>query len=274
MDNEVFINVRSQDRISGTPSHYTVNLPSMIPNVIQIEFVSSEIPNTIFSTTTSYFFFTINYTLSGSVYDTEIIIPIQPGIYETNDLMNTMTSNMYIDSEYLYTNTKLDPTIVNFMYNEHLAIICMKQGTNPNSTINSITIDEGTDPRYGFQVGPLSLNTVSNTYNAQSIALFNGTPVIFVCLEQMNDSCSSYFINPVSSNTPLRNVIARIPMNADILHYVVSSPNTVDYVRPILLSRPLNLSQLTISIVLPDGTHADFQGVEHSLLLKVTVNRS
>ena len=146
-DDEFFVEVRSQDRISGTPSHYVVNLPSLIPNVIQVEFVASEFPNTIFSTVISYVYFTISYTLSSQSNTVDIVVPIQPGIYETTDLMNLMTNSMYLVDTYLTTNVKLDPTIVNFKYNEHLAIFYMVQGTDRKSTrLNSSHITRSRMP--------------------------------------------------------------------------------------------------------------------------------
>jgi transcription antitermination factor NusG len=69
------------------------------------------------------------------------------------------------------------------------------------------------------------------------------------------------------------NVIARIQMNADILHMVNASPNSFDFVRAMNLVHPVNIDKLSISFVGANGKEVDFQGVEHSLLLRIDTDR-
>lgn len=261
---DYFVSVRSKDRVSGTPNRYTVRLPCMIFNAHKIDFVGAEIPNTLFTTKIRYMYLSVN----GVNYT----VPVQPGIYETTDLMTYMSSNIYVSSTYLTTNTPIPANTITFSFNDHLskiAIVCSPSVTN-------VTIMVNTDPMFGFNVGstyaPTILPSVNGIIYGDRLVAMDVPAFVFLTLEELNDGDALNFITSSSTFMP-PNIIARIQMNADILHMVNSSPNSFDFVRSMNLIHPVNIDRLSFKFVGPNGAEVDFQGVEHSLLLRIYTDR-
>ncbi|MGA9041637.1 MAG: hypothetical protein WB421_13980, partial [Terriglobales bacterium] len=154
--------------------------------------------------------------------------------------------------------------IVSFFFNEHTSKIAFV-----GNQIESLTILDDTDPLFGFDVGPVMNDPTNPTFfYGQNMAISKLPSYLLLCMREMQDEGYVNFLT--SSSKGPRNVIARIQMNADVLHMVNSSSNTCDFSRPINFANPLNLSRLSLSFVGPEGESVDFQGVEHHLLLKVT----
>ncbi|MGA9042409.1 MAG: hypothetical protein WB421_17880 [Terriglobales bacterium] len=256
--------MRSKDRVSGTPDKYKVCLPTLIENVVQIEFMSAEIPNTLYTTHIRFFNFAIN------VADviSHITIPVQPGIYSTSDLMAFMTANMFLADTYLITNDTLDPSIVWFTFNEHKSQI----GINVSSEVSEVFIDNFTDPMFGFAEGEVYADIDTGVYYGTSLSAFNVPSFIYLCIDEIQNQAVTNFMTASNAATP-HNMIARIQMNAEILHFVMTASNGSDFRRPLTMSNSINLSTLSITFLGPDGGAVDFQGVEHSLILKVTSKR-
>ena len=267
---ETFVCVRSKDRVSGTSSKYKVLLPNMIENVVQIEFMNAEIPNTLYTTHIRFFRFSINATDEAGIESiSHIMVPVQPGIYETQDLMAFMTDNMFIAETYGITNESLDPTIAWFTFNEHTAQI----GINVSNEVSQVFIDEGTDPMFGFETGEVYAPPSNpNVYYGTMIASFAVPSYVYLCIDEIQNQAFTNFMVPLNVVCP-RNMIARIQMNADIFHYVVAASNGSDFCRPLAVSQPMSLSSLSISFLGPDSRPVDFQGSEHNLILKVTSKR-
>ena len=274
---EYFVAISSEDRDSGTISKYTVSLPSLIERVVRIEYVSGEIPNTLYVSNMRYVFFRLTDALDDPFYFT---VPVLPGIWKSNELLNHMTENIFFTPTYLETNERLNdmnnPTVV-FTFDEHTSkfgLVIRYPGVYKDPRII-----EGTDTFFGFipdedRILPHHA-VLTNTYYAEHVCMTKVPSYLYLCLDEIGDfPCSDFMTSYNPKKVIPLNIIARIQMNADILHVVNSSPNTFDFSRPLNPRNPMNISRLSLSFRGPDGNVVDFKGVEHSLLLKLTtINR-
>jgi hypothetical protein len=265
---DYYIHVNSSDRMAGgSPAHYTVPLPFQIEKVTKIEFVSAEIPNTLFSASRiRNIYFTLNKSTFTNLTNEDIhcLIPVTPGLWEVRELVDFMENNVFE----LISMRKLDPLPFNILFNPHTSKFGFE--VVDREIIKSIFINENTDPMFGFTPGShLPYDEKEHVYWGQNMAVFKGVPFVYICLDQLTDSPYLGFMTPHPTKTP-QNVLARIQINADILHYVYSTANSTDFYRSIEPLRPLILDHLTFSFLDPEGNLVDFQGVDHSLILRIT----
>ena len=249
---EYFVSIRSIDRVYGTPSRYTVRLPCMINNAHKIEFVSAEIPNTLFTTKLRTMYFTMN--------DIPYVVPIMPGVYETSDLMTYMTSNVYVLSIVPHHEYENGPVHV------HVLV----QRTHVQNRVRVFSLrhiyhdrsSHGPHVRIQYIILVHHLehpSVVSNLFYGDRLVAMDVPSYVYLTLEQLNDGDALNFITSSSTFMP-PNVIARIQMNADILHMVNASPNSFDFVRTMNLIHPVNIDRLSISFVGPNGVGGRFPG--------------
>lgn len=89
---DIYIAVNSQDRtLSGTPNKYTVNLPRLLRNVVSIELVSAEIPNSLYPDTIRNLYFGLDYPGIGLLV---CLTTIPVGVWTHNDAATQMTNNI------------------------------------------------------------------------------------------------------------------------------------------------------------------------------------
>ena len=114
---EVFISVNSVDRLpGGSANKYTVQLPRQLRNVVMIELISAEIPNTLYTDLAKTLYFTVhvnrNYANPGNLLAVEEIgglfvcsTTVPEGIYTHNDAATQLNSNIGIVKVYTVTDT-------------------------------------------------------------------------------------------------------------------------------------------------------------------------
>ena len=115
-----YISVNSEDRVSGTENKYTVTLPRLLQNVIQIELLSAEIPNTLYPTGKKYLYFAVHVNENagnnedGHMFLCRTFLP--EGVYNHDDAAVQLTNNMDVFKHYLDTDRirryfqQIDPT--------------------------------------------------------------------------------------------------------------------------------------------------------------------
>lgn len=272
-ESQVYISVRSKDRTfhdNTTSSQYKVLLPRMFHNVIKIEYINAEIPNTVFSANSRQFIFSCNVTDATTptlVSSLVCVVPVLPGIWEDDDLMNFMTNNIFVQSTYGITNLRISG-IFTFGVDSSTNKLYV-QPTN-SSLVSQFKVLSGTDTSFGFindSIIPLSL---SGKYYGTYPMTFSAPNFLFLCVDELLDFEPSNVLTPISNKVPVNKILARLQLNADVLHWVVQSPNVQDFVRKTRSGHYVNFHTLSISFLDPFGNVVDFQGVEHTLLLRVT----
>ena len=104
-----YISVNSEDRVSGTENKYTVKLPRLLQNVIQIELLSAEIPNTLYPSGIKHLYFGVHVKedsgdqLRGCFFLCRSVLP--EGVYNHDDAAAELTRSIDVFKTYLPDET-------------------------------------------------------------------------------------------------------------------------------------------------------------------------
>lgn len=273
-EHEVFVSVRSRDRTMmplSSPSKYTVNLPRNFRNVTKIEYIDAEIPNTLLPENKRKFFFKaviVDATNSNLVSNVTCVVPLKTGMWESQQMCTFMTNNIFILNSFQISNLRLNGMFA-FGY-DNSTFKMYVQCLNP-SCVSFFQVTAGTDEGFGFIQDQYIPMTSNGRYYATFPMNFDVPSFLYLCVDELRSyATAEQLIVPITNKTDTPIVMARIQMNSDTFHWVVQSPNAYDFARKARKDNICNLSQLTISWVDPFGKLVDFNGVDHTLLLRLT----
>jgi len=273
-EHEVFVSIRSKDRNMiplTNSSKYSVNLPRLFQNVTKIEYIDAEIPNTLLPDNKRKFFFKaviVDATNPALVSNVTCVVPLKNGMWESSLMCAFMTNNIFILNSFDVSNLRLNG-MFSFGY-DNSTFKMYVQCLNP-SCVTFFQVTAGTDEGFGFIQDQYIPMTSNGRFYATFPMNFDVPNFLYLCVEELRSyNTSEHLMVPISNKTDTSIVMARIQMNADTFHWVVQSPNAYDLSRKSREDTVCNLSKLTISWVDPFGHLVDFNGVDHTLLLRLT----
>lgn len=164
--NPKFLTIDSQDRLYGTSSNFTVQLPLALRNVKRAKLLSCQIPNATYNIDTTN---NILYFNDG----TNKSVTIPPGCYTINNLPSTLTTLLNAASSIVFTISISQTTL--FMTIAGTSPFQLLAGVNNIATTLGITVP----------------SSVSSSITSSNIVDLSPIPYFYIDINGCNQDCRS-----------------------------------------------------------------------------------
>lgn len=245
-------------------SDYKYKLPFLLKDVKSIELINANIPNTeypINESNNKLHFQELNSQVSSDTYYT---VSLTPGYYTINELISELQLQLTNIGSSNYSVTLLNNKIrilSDLTGGDGIFNLLLK---GDNEMFKTTTRTTYINNSLGKVLGYDNLNYTGNSfYLAQNSYKIDSEDYVFLNIKNINNkifSSNNYSEDNLFGKLSLKNINP-----GEILHYVKNNKNIIQYFKP-----PIeNLEHLDISFTKYNGTNYNFNGHEHSLLLKI-----
>lgn len=275
---ELIVDSRNRTRTSrnaSTVNDYTWELGTVLKNVISIEVLYAEIPNTYYNVYAGQNSFTI--ILNG----VEHVISIPNGNYNTGTLVVALEAALLATAVAWTGGTGNETMATAFEFAEDTNAHSLILRTKVDNTANSFIVDAATFPySFGFENSIGSVTTpetfsANKDYAAGSILRLGTEPCLFLSIAELsNHGKPRYnFGNNPSTSVAIdhSNVLTRFqtPDGHNHMNYFTNERNMHERHFGMGGEGPLHLSRLTIRFHRPHGELVDFNGMDHSMHMRI-----
>ena len=275
----IYVDSRNRDVTQYPDSNsYCLYLTSTISEINKVTLISANIPNTIYNITDGANVITFNsniYSISNGFYSpTELATSISNTI---NDIYNV--TYIHSQSKFLFYSTlpftvsssEIMGLVTGTTYTAVLGSTIPQYAQDPIFSVLYIVVSPNAAQITSFNTVMLDIEEFRNTGSIVDSQSLSTTPPV---TSTLNDGT----VVQTSTQTPSRGlkterVVGIIPMDVPYGDIKYFKENT-DFIIHVHLPNPLrNVRKLTIQWIDESGNPVNFNGLEHTFILKVHENR-
>ena len=274
------IDSRFRDNYYSTSStNYNVALPTNFNDVLQIQLLSIEIPQTYYNISKQYGnnFFTV------VVNGTAEVINIPDGNYDPTTMttiINTQLSNLPGDfAHVVFTCNLINFTTISTGTGQMLVGFDGAQSPDATLELNFQADRFGIDDRFtplplklGWMLGFRNGIYINNTnYVSEGIFDYTGPRYFYLVVDDYNTSVVNNFFGAFNSSVLNKNILARVSTQINVSGYNILQQNNIrNLTPPREYMGPVNLNNLTIQLLDEFGRVVNLNNMDFSFSLQLT----
>ena len=274
------IDSRFRDNYYSTSStNYNIALPTNFNDVLQIQLLSIEIPQTYYNISKQYGnnFFTV------VVNGTAEVINIPDGNYDPTTMttiINTQLSNLPGDfAHVVFTCNLINFTTISTGTGQMLVGFDGAQSPDATLELNFQADRFGIDDRFtplplklGWMLGFRNGIYINNTnYVSEGIFDYTGPRYFYLVVDDYNTSVVNNFFGAFNSSVLNKNILARVSTQINVSGYNILQQNNIrNLTPPREYMGPVNLNNLTIQLLDEFGRVVNLNNMDFSFSLQLT----